>query len=348
MDAPGLPEEFKAGSKSQRMALAMTLPLLKKCVERLRTVDTGAAITLADYGSVDGVNSYDTFHKLLGLIRAEYPRKPITVVFNGDDNTLFTSVTSQWSELEQVFYLMCGTSFFLPLLPPRTVAIGISGTAFHRCSTVACTLTAHIDPAQGQAGERAKWEAQMAKDWVTILTHRTAELALGGFLVFSVPAQNSQGQSPFRQLFDDLNTVLGKFVSDKRLTREEYSNIVIPSFPRTRDQFLAPFHDKVFVCAGGSLSLESESIQPIANSLFIEANKSGQLDRNGFSRSYMMSVHVWLGNFLFQTLSDERAPQQKEALIAEIFQQLERLVGRNAEKYEFDFVVMNMVLCRIA
>jgi len=344
--APGVPEEFRLGSRSQRHALIATFPLIKKAIEGIKALDVGI-ITLTDYGSVDGVNSYDTFYKLLGQLRAEMPRKSITMTFNGDDNSLFSEVTSQWKDFQEVYYFMTGGSFFEQLYPSNSVVLGVSGTAFHRVSSIPSPVTGHISPSSASAAQKTAWMDQTAKDWKVILEMRTRELMVGGFLVFTVPAQNSSGNSPFKTLFDDLNTLLQKQVSDKKITQEEYNQILIPSYPRTRDQFLAPFQEKKFTCAGGVLSLEVEELKPLSNPYYHDALTGDHVDRQKFSRNYTLSVHSWLGSFLFQQLNTSRSPPEREKIVSDIFHSLEGAIARNAEKYETDFVVMNMLLKKI-
>jgi len=91
---------------------------------------------------------------------------------------------SYFLDFKNVFVTACGTNFFDECLPPQSVNLGFSATAFHWLSRKPCNITGALhQPMITVKDEAEKFEEQAAKDWETILLARAKELAPGKALL---------------------------------------------------------------------------------------------------------------------------------------------------------------------
>jgi len=87
---------------------------------------------------------------------------------------------SYLTDFPNVFVSACGTNFFRQCVPPQSVNLGFSATAFHCLSKNPCDITGALHHSMITIPEEAEaFKKQAAKDWETILLHRTKELCPG-------------------------------------------------------------------------------------------------------------------------------------------------------------------------
>ena len=80
-----------------------------------------------------------------------------------------------------------------------------------------------------------------AADWRNFLANRAVELAQGGQLVLVIGAVNEAGASGLEPMMDLANEILKALVAEGKLDPVVYGAMSIPSLPRSRDEFTAPF-----------------------------------------------------------------------------------------------------------
>jgi hypothetical protein len=142
---------------------------------------------------------------------------------------------------DHVFTSAIGRSFYERLLPAGSLTFGWSAFALHWMSALPVALHAHIWPVFA-APDEAKALAEVgATDWRNFLAHRTEELVSGGQLVLVIGAVDETGATGLEPMMDLANEVLAALVAEGKVGADAYSAMTIPSRPRVRDEFTAPF-----------------------------------------------------------------------------------------------------------
>jgi hypothetical protein len=209
-------------------------------------------LTIADFGSSQGHNSMRQMALALDrLTERTRQSQDIMVVHTDlphcDFNSLFTMLEtapdSYRRSRDHVFASVIGHSFYDRLLPAASLTFGWSAFALHWMSALPLVIREHIWPVFAAPDEAMALAAVAAVDWRNFLVHRAEELVPGGQLVLVIGAVDETGATGLEPMMDLANNVLKALVTEGKLDAEVYATMTIPSRPRIRNEFMAPFHN---------------------------------------------------------------------------------------------------------
>jgi hypothetical protein len=228
----------------------LAAPLLEMAAREL-VLDPGEGpVVIADYGSSQGRNSLAPIRAAIATLRQRLSlTRPICVVHvdvaENDFSTLFdvldTAPDSYLADDPNVFPSAIGRSFYRPVLPTGQVHLGWSSYAAVWLSRAPTQIPDHFWILSSSGATRDQFERQAARDWEAFLTLRARELRSGGRLVVALPAAPDEGVSQIQRGMDHANAALAEMVADRALTADERARMMLLSYPRRRDELLAPF-----------------------------------------------------------------------------------------------------------
>ena len=207
-------------------------------------------LTIADFGSSQGHNSMRQMALALDRLTERTGRnRDIMVVHtdlpHSDFGSLFamleTAPDSYRQGREHVFASAIGRSFYERLLPAGSLTLGWSSFALHWMSALPVPLHAHIWPVSVAPDEAKALAEVAASDWRNFLAHRAEELVPDGQLVLVIGAVDETGATGLEPMMEVANGVLRALVADGKLGGDAYAAMTIPSRPRVREEFTAPF-----------------------------------------------------------------------------------------------------------
>jgi hypothetical protein len=243
------------------------------------TISPGS-LTIADFGSSQGHNSMRQVALALDrLTERTGQSRDIMVVHTDLPHSDFTSLfvmleaasDSYRRGRDHVFTSAIGHSFYERLLPAASLTLGWSAFALHWMSASPLALRAHIWPVFAAPDEARALAELAAVDWRNFLAHRAEELVPGGQLVLVVGAADETGATGLEPMMDVANGVLKALVAEGRLDAGAYAAMTIPSRPRVRDEFTAPF-DRGELPA---LALEEIVIAETPNAAMLRLQQTG-------------------------------------------------------------------------
>jgi hypothetical protein len=230
--------------------------------------------TIADFGSSQGHNSMrqialmlDRLTERIGrqrdvrVVHTDLPHCDYTSLFV----TLETSLDSYRRGRPYAFASAIGHSFYDRLLPAGSLTLGWSSFALHWMSALPMALREHIWPARASSEEGKALAKVATADWRNFLAHRAEELTPGGQLVLVIGAINASGATGLEPMMDLANDILQTLVTEGKLGAQAYATMTIPSRPRSREEFTAPF-DKGDIT---ELSLEELVIEETPNAAML-------------------------------------------------------------------------------
>jgi hypothetical protein len=236
--------------------------------------------TIADFGSSQGHNSMrqialmlDRLTERIGheqdvrVVHTDLPHCDYTSLFA----TLETSPESYRRGRPYAFASAIGHSFYDRLFPAGTLTLGWSSFALHWMSALPMPLRAHIWPARAAPDEGEALAEVAAADWRNFLAHRAEELMPGGQMVLVIGAADASGATGLEPMMDLANDVLRTLVTEGRLGAQAYAAMTIPSRPRSREEFTAPF-DKGDIA---ELSLHEFVIAETPNAAMLRWRQTG-------------------------------------------------------------------------
>jgi SAM dependent carboxyl methyltransferase len=340
---------YNEHSQPQHVAGDDGLPLLERAVEAI-SLDRERGVVVADFGSSQGRNSLVpmsvVIEKLRGRLDADAPISIVHTDLPSNDfaalfTTLETDPHSYLNGAANVFAYVTGRSFYERLFQAEHVALGWSSIAVHWLSSVPAPLREHIFSPLSSAPERAAYAASAAADWERFLEHRLAELEHDGQLVIVGSGADENGRSGAEGLMDLANDALLQMVAENTLSRDEYEQMVVPTYYRTLREFIEPLGK--LATAAGSFELEECSQADLADPLWASYQQSGDL------AEYAAGVADFLRAFsepsLFSAIAAERSPQAAATLADEFYGRVREAVARQPAKAECTW---RLVLLRLA
>ena len=237
-------------------------------------------VTIADFGSSQGHNSMRQMALALDRLTERTGRTRDLMVVHTDlphcdfaslFATLETAPDSYRRGRDHVFACAIGHSFYERLLPAGSLTFGWSAFALHWMSALPLALRAHIWPVRAAPDEANALAQVAAVDWRNFLAHRARELVPGGQLVLVIGALDETGATGLEPMMDVANGVLERLVAERKLGADVYSAMTIPSRPRVREEFTAPF-DKGELPA---LALEELVIAETPNAPMLQWQQTG-------------------------------------------------------------------------
>ncbi len=339
---------YNAHSQPQHVAGGDGLPLLARACEAV-PLDRSRGVVVADYGSSQGRNSLVPMSAAIDQLRSRLDAEtPISIVHtdlpSNDFAALFTTLdTDPESYLRgasNVFSYASGRSFYERLFPAEHVAVGWSSITVHWLSSVPVPLREQIFSPLGDAPERTAYAARAAEDWQRFLGHRLEELEQDGRLVVVGSGADENGRSGAEGLMSLANDALREMVAENALTREEYEQMVVPTYYRTLSEFIEPLDANG---TAGSFELEEHSETDLADPLWASYEQSGDV------AEYAAGVADFLRAFsepsLFGAIAAGRSAEAAAKLADEFYGRVREAVAKQPDEARCDW---RLVLLRLA
>jgi hypothetical protein len=242
-----------AYNRSSRVQAAGSLPAVPLLEQAARAVALPASqpIVIADYGSSEGHNSLAPIAAAIRALRERVGReRTISVIHTdlpaNDFSALFQTLASDPESYlrndSEVFAAAVGRSYFEQILPSCSVTLGWSAWAVQWLSCAPCAIPDQVQIAYSHdSTARSAFARQAAEDWRAFLTTRSRELCPGGRLVVLTMATDDNGEFGYGPIVDAIYGTLLDMIGRGFLSEEEARRMVIPTFGRTRGQFMEPF-----------------------------------------------------------------------------------------------------------
>jgi len=130
------------------------------------------------------------------------------------------------------------------IVPPGTLNLGYTCFAQHWLSggvpTMLTSGTVWANQLPPDHPFKAQWSAMSAKDWERFLVLRAEEFAPGGTLVALVQSSAVDGTLT-EQFATPVGRAKARLVAEGKLTDDEAAKLVIPEYPKSTYEILAPF-----------------------------------------------------------------------------------------------------------
>ena len=259
----------------------LAAPFLEKAVQKLALHPEDRPLIVADYGSSQGKNSLIPMQIALRNLQPRVrPNRPILVFHvdqpSNDFNSFFQVLSSDPDRYARdepnVFSCAIGRSFYEQVLPSESVHLGWSSFAAVWLRRIPCLIPGHFFPFFSTGEGRAAFERQAAEDWQAFLSVRACEMRPGARLIIVLPGLPEDGSRGFARLLDQANAVLIEMVDEGAITTEERSRMALASYPRRKDELLAPFTKKG--CFEG-LVLEDCDISTLPDAAWLDYLRDG-------------------------------------------------------------------------
>ena len=244
---------YNRSSRVQAAGSSPAVPLLEKAARQIPLAAAPEPAVIVDYGSSEGHNSLVPLGAAIGIVRERIgQRRAIAIVHTdlpgNDFGALFQMLASDPDSYlrddPHVFPSAIGRSFYEQILPDSSVSLGWSSWAIQWLSRVPALIPDQVQVAYSRdAATKAVFSVQAARDWELFLTHRAAELRPGARLVILSMAVDDHGDFGYRASIDAIYRGLADLVEEGVIKAVEIQRMVIPTFGRSRRDFMAPFAD---------------------------------------------------------------------------------------------------------
>jgi hypothetical protein len=241
---------YNQNAELQASGISKALPHWERAAQKAELGEGSDPVVVADYGCSQGGNSLLPMELAIRNLRRRITQNRAISVFHVDQplndfNCLIEVLTThpkRYSLKEpNVFTQMIGKSFYEQVLPANSVHLGWSSYAAIWLSRVPALIPDHIFPACVTGEARAPFERQAAEDWKRFLAMRARELRPGGRLVVVLPTSPTGGRETFLGFVNVANDALREMEYDGTITAEERRRMILLSYPRRKEELLAPF-----------------------------------------------------------------------------------------------------------
>ncbi len=358
--------EYNRHSQPQHVAGHDGLGLLVRAGEAVPLTLQQSQAVVADYGSSQGRNSLvpmsTAIEKLrdrlgaqaaISIVHTDLPSNDFAALFE----TLQTDPQSYLRDDEHVFAYAVGRSFYERLFPSAHVTLGWSSITVHWLSAVPTTLSGQIFSPLGSPAERTAYAERAADDWHRFLSNRFAELVPGGQLVIVGSGADEHGRCGAEGLLELANDALREMVAEGVLSSADYERMVVPTYYRTREEFLAPLRDLSSPAdpsapadppAPGSALLSEFTLQEcaetdLADPLWESYEQGG--DVAAFAASASEFLRAFSEPSLFGAIAAERSAQAATKLADDFYARVREAVAAHPEQAQ---CAWRLVLLRLA
>ncbi|WP_432155369.1 hypothetical protein [Streptomyces sp. bgisy153] len=336
-------------SRVQHRAADYGMPLLGRALDEVVLPEEGAPFRAADLGVAAGTNSLDPLRAVVeGIRRRTGEDTPVTVVHTdipaNDFNAMFTTIMEapgSYAHLPQVFAHAEARSFYEPLFPPAELHLAWSAIAVHWLSRVPEPVPGHIYSSRAAGGTRRALREQSRADWEAFLTHRARELRPGGQLVVLGGGRADDGSGGADGLMDAADAVLADLVRQGLVTPGEYARMTIPTWNRTREEFLAPLGAGHLA---GVLRVEECDLVVLPDVLLEQLRASG--DVHDFAGQVTAFFQAAFQPSLFSALDPGRGPGGVDALAEAFAAGMRSRVAADPEAVETHWHVVPLRIAR--
>ncbi len=242
---------YNRHSSVQGSALAPAIAKLVEAAAAVPLPPPAASLAIADYGCAQGHNSLRPIGAALAALGPRFGEGRAVSVFHtdlpGNDwaalfDTIARDPASYRKRFPQTFAAAIGGSFFTQLLPADSVTLGWSSWALHWLSAVPVSIPDHLQVGCSRdAGVRAAFAAQAARDWESFLAARAAELRPGGRIVLLFRADGGTATEPYLGIFDAAWRAVLELEGSGFLSAGERAHMVVPTYHRSLEEIRAPF-----------------------------------------------------------------------------------------------------------
>ncbi|MDX6759127.1 hypothetical protein SIN09_06650 [Streptomyces sp. F8] len=337
-------------SRVQHRAGDFGLPLLQRAVDAVVLPEDGTPFRVADLGAAAGSNSLDPMRAVVDGIRGRTGEDtPVTVVHTdipaNDFNALLATIMDtpgSYAKLPEVFAQAEARSFYEPLFPAAELHLAWSAIAVHWLSRVPGPIPGHIYCSRATGSARRALKEQSRSDWETFLAHRARELRSGGQLVVLGGAAADDGSSGADGLMDTAEAVLADVVRQGLITPAEYARMTIPTWNRTREEFLAPLREGPLAQA---LRVEEYDLVVLPDLLLDRLRETG--DVKGFAEQVTAFFQAAFQPSLFSVLDPGRAPGEADAVAEAFAVGMRSRVAADPEAVETHWHVVPLRLARV-
>jgi hypothetical protein len=325
MDGAGFYNEHSA---QQQQAAAAGVSMLEQAASEVPLPRDGPVV-VADYGASEGRNSLRPLGAALDRIRArpEGATPPVWVVHTdlpgNDYSSLFETVARDPHSYARpgVFTFAAGRSFYEPLLPAGSVALGWSATAVVWLSRTPCPLPGHLFSYASTGERRSVWAAAAAADWETFLRLRADELRPGGQMVVTT-LLSGPGYLDWMALVE----AGARDAVDAGILRTgELEAMVLPTYIREPGEFVGAVER-----TGLPLTLAGSAVRVAPDPAF-DALQDHR-DAREYSRAAIAAYRAFSEPALMSALDADRTPSQRAAIAGALYEHTRaRLEGAPTE-----------------
>ncbi|MEU3491007.1 hypothetical protein [Streptomyces massasporeus] len=340
--------DYARHSQVQRDAGSNGMPYLHRALEQVILPQDGSPFRAADLGAAAGTNSMEPLRAVVQGVRERAGYElPVAVVHTdiaaNDFNALFSTIhgsPDSYAHRPGVHAYVASGSFYGPLFPPAELHLVWSAIAVQWLSRLPAAAQDHIYSSRADSDTRRALREQSRSDWEVFLTHRAAELRPGGQMVILGGAAADDGSSGAEGLMDTANAVFVELVERGLLDADEHARMMIPTWNRTLEEFLAPLRAEPLV---RDLSVEEHSLVALPDILLEEYHATRDVEH--FAGRVTGFFEAAFGPSLFSVLSPGgRSPEALTELMAEFRTRLAARVAADPGAVETHW---HVVLLRI-
>src|SRR5215217_47675 len=340
---------YNEHSRPQQKADSLGLPLLERAVGEMTVPQGPEPATVADFGAAQGRNSLEPMRLAVEKMRRRTTiSTPIAVVHTdlpqNDFGSLFALVEdspeSYLRNVENVFALAAGKSFYERIFPDGFLSLGWTAISVHWLSNVPCNIPDHVYAQRAAQRVRRAYAEQASEDWQRFLGHRARELRPGGELIVVAVTTDDTGNTGGESLMDLTNEPLLAMVEASFIRPEEYRRMNMPAYHRTMEEFTEPLRSGALT---EDLNLKEDARAGFPDQLLPEYEQTG--DTKAFAASYTEFMRAFTEAPLFAGLDTDRTPGDRERLANEYFKRMRSLIEANPERARWDWPV---ALLRVA
>ncbi|MEM7563313.1 MAG: SAM-dependent methyltransferase [Pseudomonadota bacterium] len=325
-------------------------PLVIDAINSLPGKSIESEFTFSDMGTADAGTSLDMIGKVVEAVRARAPHCALSIVYSdqprNDFNALITNVhglgpfDSYLGNHSDVYPFASGTTFYKQILPSNRLDVGFSATAMHWLSAKVCNISNHVQAVGAEGEELIAFKQQAYKDWRQILLHRASELKPGGKLILINFARDEQGRylgnTGGINMFDTFNQIWLDFVNQGRITREEYTNMTLPQYYNTVEEFSAPLLDESDPVYQAGLRLDHIDTRIVKCPFAESFEQHGDAEK--FAREYIPTIRSWNESIFYNGLSNDRDADERKQLIEDYYSTYQNQVQTSPQGHGMDYV----------
>jgi hypothetical protein len=244
---------YNRNSQVQASGIAPAIGSLEDAARAVPIGSGAAPLVVADYGCSAGRNSLLPIGIAVRALRERAgTSRDISIVHNDLPNNDYAALfdllandpASYLGHDPRVFASAVGHSFFEQVVPSGSVTLGWSSWSVQWLSSVPMEIPDNVAIGCSEdAAARAAFARRAADDWATFLRARALELRTGGRLVVVTMASDDSGDFGYRVVVAAINKTLRELAETGFLSETEVRRMVIPTYGRTRAEFVAPFGD---------------------------------------------------------------------------------------------------------
>jgi hypothetical protein len=355
---PGMKGEgyYDRHSAAQAASIRLVHDWIEEAAAALTLTAEPRPITLADLGSSEGRNAIQMLQVAVQALRRRRPAQPIQTIFSdlptNNFNRLFANLADPHlggAFPAEVYPSVVAGSFYGRLFPPASVHLMTCSNAIvwlDKASSVPVRdFVVHRRPHPPRAGltvsaeDDTAFRKQADGELVRFLENRAAELAPGGKLLVTTPADDEHRRC-CDGLYDVLDDACRDLVAAGRLERARYEALVIPTCFRTLGEMLAPL-DEPGSPVRGLFTVDRGATLDVPTP-FVEA-----FQQTGDRIAYADAFTGFLRAFSEPVVRAVLVGTDGDAAVVDaLFQRLHARLVAEPERYRFQYIIVAVLLTR--